>query len=95
MLEIIVRPTGDLVDFQAWDDFAESLHKIVDLNPVKLVLDMSMVSRMSSNYIGTIISNTKTAKEKGGAFELINVQDKLFDLLEMLKLTEVMTITKM
>ncbi|MFH1135900.1 MAG: STAS domain-containing protein [Pseudomonadota bacterium] len=94
MLEVLVRPTGDLVDFHSWDDFAEALHKIVDLKPKKVILDMGLVGRMSSNYIGTIISNTKSAKEKGLGFELINVQDKLFDLLEMLKLTEVMPISK-
>jgi anti-anti-sigma factor len=92
MFEIIIRPEGDLVDFNAWDDFADVLSKLVDTGDGALVLDLAKVNRMSSNFIGTIISGFKSSKEKGREFKVINVNSKLYELLEMLKLNEVMDI---
>ena len=94
MLEFIIRPDGDLVDFQTWDEFAELMSAAVNLCPQKLILDLVHVTRMSSNYIGSIISNHKAAQESGKIIALINVNAKLYELLQMLKLTDVMPISQ-
>lgn len=94
MFELIIKPEGDLVDFQVWDEFAEIIAATVELCPRKLVLDLANVTRMSSNYIGSIISNYKAAQEKGKVIALTNVSPRLYELLQMLKLTDVMPIFK-
>lgn len=94
MFEIVVKPYGDLVDFNGWDQFAESMSQIVLSAPDKITLDMISVTRISSNYIGTVISSSKAAEEKGKKIRIINVQPKLYDLLDMLKLTTIMSIER-
>lgn len=94
MLEIVIRPEGDLVDFHAWDNFAELLNTLTRASVKTITLDLASVNRMSSNYIGSIISNFKSAQESGQAMTLTNVRPKLFELLEMLKLTDIMPIRR-
>ncbi|MFH1091511.1 MAG: STAS domain-containing protein, partial [Pseudomonadota bacterium] len=92
MFEIIIKPEHDLVDFQAWDKFAELMQTMVEAAEDKIILDLSSVNRMSSNYIGSLISTHKKAQEVGKAIILINVRPRLLELLEMLKLTDLLTV---
>jgi anti-anti-sigma factor len=94
MFHLILKPEGDLVDFHSWDSFAEILSKMVQLTPENVILDLVHVNRMSSNYIGTIISNHKTASENNKTLTLVNVRPKMFELLEMLKLHEVINVER-
>lgn len=94
MFDIIIRPHGDLIDFHAWDEFAEMLAGLVEKGQSAIIIDMAEVKRISSNYIGSIISSYKTANENGRKMTLINVGPKLYDLLEMLKLTETMDVER-
>jgi anti-anti-sigma factor len=94
MFDLIIRPQSDLVDFQSWDEFAETVTRLVEMNVKELVLDLGHVNRMSSNYIGTIISAYRAAAEKGNLVRLVQVRPKLYDLFQMLKLTDVMTIER-
>ncbi|MEW6266824.1 MAG: STAS domain-containing protein [Thermodesulfobacteriota bacterium] len=94
MFEVIIRPRGDLIDFQAWENFAEVLSRVVNLDCPRIAIDLAEVNRVSSNYIGSIISTYKTAEDQGRKMILVNVQPKLYELLEMLKLTEMMTVVR-
>ncbi|MEW5723842.1 MAG: STAS domain-containing protein [Thermodesulfobacteriota bacterium] len=92
MFEVIIRPSGDLVDFRGWDEFAETLTRVVETGRNKVVLDLGAVNRMSSNYISSVIDSYNLAQERGREMVLINVSDKLYDLLDIFKLTTTMKI---
>ena len=94
MFEIVIRPTGDLVDFLAWDEFSEVMSRVTETGKAKVVVDMAAVNRMSSSYIGSIISSFRTARENEKEMILVNVNAKLYELLDMLKLTEMMVIER-
>lgn len=94
MIEVVIRPDGDLVDFEEWDRYAELMTKLVESKIDRLVVDLLAVNRMSSNYIGSLISTYKAVEEAGNEMKLINVSDKLFELMEMLKLTALMKIER-
>ena len=37
MFEIVIRPTGDLVDFLAWDEFSEVMSRVTETGKAKVV----------------------------------------------------------
>ena len=88
MFEIIIKPQQDLVDFQAWEQFAQLMEAVVQAAGTKIILDLSSVNRMSSNYIGTLISTHKKAQENGKTVTLVSVSPRMLELLDMLKLTD-------
>ena len=93
-MEIIFKPEGDLLDIETWDDFARTLIGLAELPVVKISLDLSLVNRISSSYIGTILNTFKNLNEQGKELALTNVSPKLYALLEMLKLTEMIPVKK-
>ena len=94
MLDVIVKPHTDLVDFHNWDEFAEKLNKLAEMDLDVIILDLSNVQRMSSNYIGSVISTFKNLNEKGRELIIVNTMPKLYELFEMLKLTDMIRIEK-
>ena len=92
MFDLVVRLEGDLVDFHGWDQFDQFMAKLVELEQGPIYLDMMKVNRISSNYIGSIISNYKNAQKMGLDMALINVRPKLMELFEVLSLKDILNI---
>ena len=91
MYELIIKPEGDLVDTLKWESFADLLTAVARSLDGALVLDLINVNRIASNYIGTIIAAFKEIGDKG-SMKVVNVKPRLYELLGILRLTEVLTI---
>lgn len=94
MFEIIIKPKDDLLDYREWDEFSRALTGIVDNNGNDIIIDLESVNHMSSSYIGSIIAACQTAERQGKNFRLINVGGRLYDLLDMLNLTDILSIDR-
>lgn len=87
MYEITIKPHADLVDMNEWEDFSELALNLAKLAKRALIFDLVNVSRISSNYIGTVISTHKQISPQAKV-RLINVRPRLYELFGVLCMTE-------
>ena len=78
----VVAVLGRL-DVDAVEDVGNSLKKIAASNEVKLVLDLSEVSYMSSRGLSLLLELMHAAREAGGAMRLASVQPLVGEVLEI------------
>ena len=67
-------------------------YEIQKLFPRKIIFDFNRVVFMDSAGIGLLLGRYKTAIAYGAKIELINVKDKIKDILVMSGISKVMTV---
>ena len=67
-------------------------YEIQKLFPRKIIFDFNRVIFMDSAGIGLLLGRYKTAIAYGAKIELINVKDKIKDILVMSGISKVMTV---
>ncbi len=100
----IVEMTGDitigreqvarLVDLRGnrLDDVGETLRALLQEGHKHILLNLQHVRFIDSGGLGELIACKKRALEKGGDIKLLNPTKRVYDLFEMLQLTEVFKI---
>lgn len=84
-----IKTTGDTIQLE------KEVQKIIQTakeGPV--IVDMVGVSFLLSSSIAQVVKLYKHAKRKKWDFEVVNVGEDLYGMLEILKLTQVMKISK-
>ena len=67
----------------------ESVRNLADQGKIKLLLNLAGVKYIDSTGIGELIANYTTVKRQGGQLKLLNLTQKLQDLLTITKLLTV------
>ena len=67
----------------------EAIRKLVDAGKTKVLLNLGGVKYMDSTGIGELIANYTTLKRKGGQLKLLNLTERIQNLLVITKLLTV------
>jgi anti-sigma B factor antagonist len=67
----------------------EAIRKLVDGGKTKVLLNLGGVKYMDSTGIGELIANYTTLKRKGGHLKLLNLTERIQNLLVITKLLTV------
>ncbi len=67
----------------------EAVHKLLDADQKKILLNLGDVAYVDSSGIGELVSSYTTTSNKGGQLKLLNLTKKIQDLLMITKLLTV------
>ena len=67
----------------------DALHKLVERNKNKVVLDLAEIQSMNSSGIAMMINALKIMKDAGGSMKIAAASKKIESLIEMTKLTTI------
>lgn len=89
---IIIEASGRLVAGDEATKLRDLVKSLMSQGERFLVLNLAGVSYMDSSGLGLLLSIYATVRGQGGDVKLVNVGDRVKDLLRMTKLTEVFQI---
>ena len=91
----VVRFTGaKTLDEQTSRAVAVELSALADkMAGRKLVLDFSAVEYLSSGALGVLLTLNKKLRDLGGNLSLINIEPKLYEILEVTKLNKLLNVS--
>jgi anti-sigma B factor antagonist len=72
----------------------EIIHDLADKGKTRVVLNLSEVNYIDSSGVGELVKTHTTIHNKGGQLKLANLNKRVYDLLEMTKLSAVFDIQK-
>ncbi len=74
-------------------DALEKLGQVMDNRlDVRMVLDLAVVEYMSSAGLGRLVACLKKARSSGGDLVLVNLRSEIYELLDLMKLTQIFTL---
>ena len=83
---VILELKGNVMGGDDTKDFNDLLHKLIDEDKKKIVLDLSDVKFMNSSGLGMLISGLTTMKKNDGFLKLAGATEKIESLLIITKL---------
>ena len=83
---VIIELKGNVMGGDDTKDFNDLLHKLIDEDKKKIVLDLSDVKFMNSSGLGMLISGLTTMKKNDGFLKLAGATEKIESLLIITKL---------
>ena len=79
----IVRFTGDL-DATNVDFITEQIFNYFSDGLVKIVADFKHLRYVNSTGLGVLLHFNKTAREKGGCFKIVNLNENVYEIIEII-----------
>ncbi len=70
----------------------DQIHLLIDDKKKKIIIDMAKVEWMNSSGLGILIGAITTLKNNNGALGLVNVSERVQNLLKITKLNDVFAI---
>ena len=90
----VIELTGNVMGGPDATSLNDQLHKLIDDNKKKVVVDLKDVKFINSSGLGMLIGGLTTLRNSGGELKLACASKKIEDLLKMTKLTTVFDIHK-
>ena len=90
----IIELTGNVMGGPDATSLNDQLHKLIDANKKKVVVDLEEVKFINSSGLGMLIGGLTTLRNSGGELKLARASKKIEELLKMTKLTTVFDIHK-
>jgi anti-sigma B factor antagonist len=84
--------SGRLTLGDASAQLRQALRELLDSGHKKIVLNLGQVGYIDSSGLGELVSSFTTVKNNGGQLKLVNLTDKVNDLLTVTKLYTVFEI---
>jgi anti-sigma B factor antagonist len=97
-LKIVEREAGDatileLIGEITLDDgdlaYRKKIHELLDQGRLKILLNLTGVTRIDSASVGMLVAKLKTARERHGDVKLVNLTARSSHLLGMMKILTV------
>lgn len=88
---VIVRPTGE-IDLSRAPSFRESLMRVSQQRPHRMIVDLEDVSYMDSSGVATLVEAMQTARKSGYSLVLCRMDDRVRSIFEIAKLDVVFKI---
>ena len=82
----IVILEGEMVGGPDATLLSEQLHKLLQADKKKIILDMAQIHYMNSSGLGILIGGLTTVRNHGGDIKLLHLAPKLKELLRITKL---------
>ena len=85
----ILDMTGDVRIGEGAISLRDSIRNLADQGKKKVLLNLAGVKYMDSSGVGELIANYTTIKRQGGQLKLLNLTDRIQNLLVITKLLTV------
>ena len=82
----VVSLRGDLLDERDMSLFQQKIHSLATDDIKKVVVDLSLVNRINSDGLSTLISTVQNLRRTGGDLRLANIDKNLQNILTITKL---------
>ena len=89
---IIVALSGKIMGGPEAGQINEQINNSIDQGKKKIIIDLAEVEWMNSSGLGILIGAITTLKNNDGKLSLVNVSDRVENLLRITKLQSVFTI---
>ena len=86
----VLTPVGPMVIGPGEQEMHEAVARLLSERQVRLVFDMSGVTKADSSGIESLLNACRQARERGGDARLAGVSQRLRTLLEISQLTNVL-----
>ncbi len=90
----VIELTGNVMGGPDATSLNDQLHKLIDDNKKKVVVDLEEVKFINSSGLGMLIGGLTTLRNSGVELKLARASKKIEDLLKMTKLTTVFDVHK-
>jgi anti-anti-sigma factor len=87
----IIRFVGDL-DATNSDNICDQITEMINNGIINLVADFNKLRYVNSTGLGVLLHINKTAKEKGGSFKISNVNENVYEIIEIIGATALLEI---
>ena len=85
----ILDMTGEVRIGEGAISLRDSIRNLADQGKIKVLLNLAGVKYMDSSGVGELIANYTTIKRQGGQLKLLNLTDRIQNLLVITKLLTV------
>jgi anti-sigma B factor antagonist len=86
---IILSLKGKIMGGPEATEINDKINQLLDEKKLKIVIDLKNVEWMNSSGIGILINTNTLLRNNNGALRLINISDKIKNLLKITKLDTV------
>jgi len=90
----VIELTGNVMGGPDATSLNEQLHKLIDENKKKVIVDLEEVKFINSSGLGMLIGGLTTLRNSGGELKLARASKKIEELLKMTKLSTVFDVHK-
>lgn len=87
----LIRFVGDL-DATNVEAVVEKVFGLLNQGVLNIVADFGKVRYVNSTGLGILLHFSKTAKEKGGCFKIANVNENVYEIIEIIGATTLLEI---
>ena len=87
----LVKFNGDL-DATNVEDVVEKIFALMNDGDINIIADFSDLRYVNSTGLGILLHFSKTAKEKDGSFKICNVNENVFEIIDIIGATTLLEI---
>jgi anti-anti-sigma factor len=87
----LVRFVGDL-DATNVETVVEKVFNLLNDGFVNIIADFAKLRYVNSTGLGILLHFSKSAKEKGGSFKIANVNENVYEIIEIIGATSLLEI---
>ncbi|MGM0443604.1 MAG: STAS domain-containing protein [Fibrobacterota bacterium] len=87
----VVHFKGDL-DATNVEQVVENVFSLIDEGTVNIIADFSQLRYVNSTGLGILLHFSKSAKEKGGSFKVCEVNDNVYEIIDIIGATTLLEI---
>lgn len=89
---VIISLSGKIMGGPEAGEINELINNLIDKDKKKIIIDLEQVGWMNSSGLGILIGAITTLKNNGGKLIIVNVSDRIENLLKITKLINVFEI---
>jgi anti-sigma B factor antagonist len=89
---VLLSLAGKIMGGPEANEINDRINQLIDENKLHIIIDLENVEWMNSSGLGILITAVTILKDNNGALRLINVSDRIQNLLKITKLTTVFEI---
>jgi anti-sigma B factor antagonist len=89
---VVIALSGKIMGGPEAGEINELINNLIDRNKKKIIIDLENVGWMNSSGLGILIGAVTTLKNNGGKLIIVNVSERIANLLKITKLSGVFDI---
>lgn len=87
----LIRFIGDL-DATNIEIVLEKVFNLLNEGVIFIIADFKLLRYVNSTGLGILLHFSKTAKEKGGCFKIVNINENVYEIIEIIGATTLLEI---
>jgi anti-sigma B factor antagonist len=88
----IVEVAGRVTLGAAGPSIQDTVRELVDSLHTNIIIDLGGITYLDSSGLGQLVASAATAASRGGAIKLLNLTERVYDLMMLTKLCTVFSI---